>query len=360
MPPLVPPAFRLVQLAACSELSAKRASALNAAVSNVEDWNEVVRLGVFHKALPLLHTHLRDHPGVPDNVRSFVLNHARVSSRLSLLLMSEMEQIGSALEHAGVSYLVLKGPSLSQAYGGLSRRPFVDNDLLIEPADFGRVEDVLLSMGFRERKRSDFQQWGYLHVHGEYTFGRTVGDLGSTVDVHTRLAPFGYGYAPDVAALLSRARPVPVSRTQVPSLSWDDTVVALSVNALKDQWDRLRLAADIAAVAEFVDDWDGVLAKASNHRVRRALFLALLVSEDVADGRFPPELLDQARQDLRARRLAEYVWTTWCEDEATRPLRDRAKLTLLVQDGLVGQLRYAAYTAVRRISERLVATTAPQ
>lgn len=351
------PEFELVRLAARGELSEERGDALSRAVCQTLDWGEVLRLGAYHKTFPLLHAHLREHPEVPENVLAFLRARARTSSRQSLLLVSEMAQIGDRLQSSGVPYLILKGPSLADAYGGLSKRPFVDNDLLIEPGDFGRVERVLLSLGFRERKRSGWQQRGYLYVHGEYTFGRSIGTSGSTVDVHTRLAPFGYAYSPRVATLLERARPVAVAGASVPSPSWEDSFLALSVNALKDQWDRLRLAVDIAEVAGQVEDWDYVLGVARRHRVVRALHLAVLLAHDTVGGGFPGPVLAAARNDARAAQLAHYARKVWRDESHAPTLLDRARLTLLVQDGLRGQLRYAGYTVVRRLTEPFVATT---
>ena len=348
------PEFDLLQLAARGELDDARARALAAAAAGEVEWADVLQLGAHHKLLPLLHAHLRTHDAVPEAVRALLLARARVTSQQALFLLAEMARIGDRLRSEEIPFVILKGPSLADAYGGLAKRPFLDNDMLVDPESFPRVERALLDLGFQERKRSPLQQRGYLYVHGEYTFGRRVGPMGSTVDVHTRLVPFGYRYAPRVRDLLDRSRDVPVAGSSVPAPSWEDTFMALCVNALKDQWDRLRLATDVAQVADRVEDWDSVRRVARQFGVARAVHLAVVLAADVLDATFPDDVLGAARKDPRVARLARYVRQTWATDTPVSSIVDRAKLTLLVQDGLGGQLRYASYTVVRRAAERFV------
>ncbi len=348
--------YETVRLAARARLTDERADALQKLTSGPLDWGEVLRLGVYHKILPLLHAHLREHADPPESVTAMLLSRARLTSANVLFLSSEMARIARQFDRDGIPFLVLKGPSLSEAYGNLANRPFVDNDLWVRRADFDRVEETLLGLGFNERKRSDRQQSGYLSVHGEYTFGRSVGQFGSTVDVHTRLVHVGYTYSPDFDRLLARSRPILVAGQEVPALSWEDLFLALSVNALKDQWDRIRLASDLAAVAEQVGDWGAVLDTAARGRVLRTVHLAVLLAADIAGGVFPEPVLRQARRDRRAVHLSAFVQRTLAAGNVDEPLSgwERAKFNMAVQDGLRGQVRYSAYTALRRATERWV------
>ncbi len=328
---------------------------MNEALQPALDWTEILRAGAYHKALPLIYAHLREHPAVPEAVVGALRDRTWQVSAHVLFLTSEMAQIARRLSHEDIPFLVLKGPSVAAAYGGVAKRPFVDNDLLIRREDFARAEQVLLSLGFNERKRNSQQQSGYLSVHGEYTFGRAVGAFVSTVDVHTRLVPVGFSYAPGFAELMTRSRALDVSGVSVRALSWGDLFLALSVNALKDQWDRLRLASDIAEVAGLVQDWPAVMAQAARDRVLRAVHLAILVAADALDATFPPDVVAQARRDRHAVVLSAHVRDGFARGREGIVLSgaERVRLNLLVQDGLRGQLRYVGYATARRVTERL-------
>ena len=351
----LPSAFEVSRLAAASELGPARAAAFRDAVATVDDWGPVLEVAAFHKVLPLLYVHLRDHAhDPPDRVVAALRDHAVRYAGHVLFLSSEMGRIAGRLRADDVPFLVLKGPSLTAAYGSVAKRPFVDNDLLIDRADFGRIERALLDLGFNQRKRSDRQQAGYLSVYGEYTFGRAAGDLASTVDVHTRLVPPGLPYAPDLDHLLARSRQIKVAGARVPALSWEDLFVALSVNALKDQWDRLRLASDIAAVGAMVEDWPAVWSRAKRGGSARAVRLAVLVSADAVDASFPDAVLRPSLNDRHAVALAARVTASMSHRHAAEVLSwvDRVRLTMGAQDGVSGKLRYAGYSALRRVRQR--------
>lgn len=357
------PEYAFVRLLARARLTASQADELRQRAEDV-DWRGVLGLAAHHRLLPLLWVHLSEHAqdAAPEEVVGALHRHARSTAVDVLFLSSEMARIARRFQEERVPFLVLKGPSLAEAYGGIAQRPFVDNDLLVRRSDFGRVEQTLLDLGFRRRKRSQRQLDGYLYVHGEYTFGRTVGDRVSTVDVHTSVTPRGYAYRGGVDDLEGRARTIHVSNEAVRALSWEDLFLALCVNALKDQWNRLRLASDLAEVGAFVDDWEGLERRAAEVGSLRAYRIGVLVATDEVGASFPEAVVTRARADRTAVGLAADVRAhlRTFHEERVMGSRDRARLVLQAQDGARGRARYLAYVAVRRLTERLVDPRRPE
>ena len=343
--------FEVVRLAARSALSDERRRALEAAVARGPSWEGVLGLARAHGVLPLVDVHLGK--AMPPEAADAVHRAVRQYVVRVLFLSSEMAQLSRALRAEGVPFLVMKGPSMAEAYGGMARRPYVDNDVLVRPEDFGAVERVLCGAGFARGARTGARLATYLHVHGEYTFSRRAGGLTSAVDVHTRLLPFGFAFDGPFDELERRARPVVVAGEAVPALGWTDLFLTLSVNALKDQWGRLRLATDFAEVAQMVEDWDGLLERAARGQCLRATHLAVLVSAREVGAAYPARVLASARADRRAVRLADAASARLREADERRVMRsrDRVLFNVLAPDGVRGQARYAWYTAVRRATE---------
>ena len=350
--------FDIVRLVARADLGPEDIAELRRLGAGAVDWERVLILGAYHRLLPLLHAHLKAHlpEAVPDREMAALGVHVRTSAVQSLFLSAEMARIAEAFEARSIPLLVLKGPSLAEAYGGIAKRPFVDNDLLVRRKDFGHVEEVLLGLGFRCRKRSQRQMDGYLLIHGEYTFGRAEGDLVSTVDVHTCVAPLGYTYRGPFEDLLRRSRALKIGGRSVPVLSWSDLFVVLCVNALKDQWNLLRLASDLAVVGQMVDDWDSTEALAREERCLRAFRLGVLVASGELGASFPQPVLDRARDDQQTVELADRVRAHFpiAHEERVLEGRERAHLVLQAQDGVGGRVRYLSYVALRRIAESWV------
>lgn len=348
--------YHLLQLVARAELSPERAEAFREQVRTI-NWEALLDLVAYHRLVPLLYVHIRDYASdlAPQDVQALLRNSAMSRTVQVLFLSSEMKSIAIGLRQEGIPFLVLKGPSLAEAFGDVSRRPFVDNDLLVRRADFKRVGDVLRGLGFNHRERGPLQAAGYLFVHGEYTFGRAVGTQISTADIHTDLVPVGYPYQASFEALMNRSRSLDIAGASVPVLSWEDLFIALCVNALKDQWNRLRLASDLAEVGTLVD-WGVVQDRATRGRCRRAVRIAVLVATDELDAEFPAQVVADARSDKRAVDLAEQIRLHLRTFHKAHVLegKDRARLNLLAQDDIRAQIRYSSYVALRRLTEWFV------
>lgn len=357
------PEYELVRLLARARLDEGRIEALAGLVDEVE-WSDVLVLARHHRLLPLLWIHLNEHAqdrvpaGVLRSLHRFSLNCAVQV----LFLASEMGRIARRFEEDEIPFLVLKGPSLAEAYGSMAHRPFVDNDALVRRSDFSRVERTLLDLGFNQRKRSQRQLEGYLFINGEYTFGRSVGGQISTMDVHTSVAPYGYSYDGSYENLIGRTYQMDVGGQGVRVLGWPDLFLVLSVNALKDQWNRLRLASDLAEVGAFIDDWDELEALARKERSLRAYRTSVLVATDEVGASFPQDVVARARADRRVAALASDIRAHFrtFHEERVMSGGDRAKLVLQAQDDVRGQIRYLSYVVARRLTERLVSPYSPE
>lgn len=356
------PEYAVLQLAAASSFGEARERELAALVGQGMDWEYLFQEVQHHALTPRLYTRLtRSVEAPPDDegyARLMRSLQRRVSpyAVLSLFLSAEMRAIAEVMDAAALPYLVLKGPSLAEAYGGVGYRPFVDNDLLIRRADFQRTDEALRAAGFERRTRTPMRLTGYLYIHGELTYSRIVTGQVSTLDLHTALVPPGLSYREPFDVLRDRARLVPVGGTTVPTLAWEDALLALVVNGLKDQWRTLRLVSDVAAVAAMVTDWDAVRARAHAARSLRGLHIALRLAESEALSPPPEALRAEVAADAHAVALADWIAARLRMPFDARPQgwRDRAHLNLGAQDDWLGGLRYTSFVALRRMTERYV------
>lgn len=365
LPPMTEPSpeYAVLQLAAQAAFGDSDVSTLAARVDEGLDWQHLYAEATRHGLLARLYARLTasvasppaDAEGYERLMRSL---HRAVGpyTALTLFLTAEMRALAGVFERAELPYLVLKGPSLAEAYGGLGYRPFVDNDLLVRRDDFARVDAALHEAGFEREQRSPSRLRGYLYVHGEVTYWRRVTGQTSTLDVHTALVPPGLSYRESFDALRARARDITVAGTPVPALSWEDLLIALAVNGLKDQWRRLRLISDVAAVATMITDWPAVERRARAAGSLRTLHVALLLAAREVASPPPAPVLRRAEADLPADRLATWVsrHLHLPSDDGTKGWADRARLSLRSQDRWTGRLRYASFVAFRRLTERYV------
>jgi hypothetical protein len=104
----------------------------------------------------------------------------------SLAVDSFTRDIVEGLEHAGLEYILLKGPALASWLYERAPRDYGDADLLVDPQHFEVARRLLASWGFVQlfeepQRRSDLphaEPWGRAHDDAEVDLHRTLFGLG--------------------------------------------------------------------------------------------------------------------------------------------------------------------------------------
>lgn len=171
--------------------------------------------------------------------------------------LAAVRDFGSLADPAGIDWLVLKGPALAHSvYPRPDLRHYVDLDLLVRPAEFGRLLTLLEDAGYQLVDRN----WPLLARDrpGEL---RLRSPRGVLLDVHWsifndagRRAAF---HAP-TAALLAGRRQLPAG---FPALSATDQLVHAGLHAALSGANRLGWLLDVHLAAASAD-WPAVIAAA--------------------------------------------------------------------------------------------------
>lgn len=317
----------------------------------------------WHGVAAVVHARLSELPNVRGALAPAVAETLRSGAHGmaagSLMLVRDLSLLAARLDAEGVPFLVLKGPALADAYGGFAKRPFVDNDLLVRHDDYDRVERILDEEGYAHTLRTPRRRQMYLAVHGQYTFSRYQAGVLCTLDVHRAVVPFGLTYRLSFEDLIRSSRELRVMGQSVRALSPEDQIIALGYQGFKSFWTKLKHVADVAQVASREMDWDTLHARAEQSGSRRQVGLSLLLAYDLLGAPVPVEVVRKARADRRIRRLAREASRRLSEwgDAGSETLGARLLLSLGVQDGPAGWVRYTAYAVVRRLSESYVEQT---
>lgn len=243
---------------------------------------EIGRLAVRHGVTGCLWTALRagglaDAPGA-DQVRA---RHAgTVAAHLRTL--ADLDLVDAALEAAGVPYLVVKGPVLAEAvYRRPDLREYVDLDLLVAPADFGRAIGALERAGCSLFERN----WRLVREHmlGEL---RLFTPAGTVLDLHWHLVnevEARSTVAADLAGARDRARTVLLGDRPVRTLDPVDTVVHVGLHASLSGANRLVWLKDVeqSLLHRDAPAWPELVERAERWRACPALAVVLSRVRDV-------------------------------------------------------------------------------
>lgn len=169
-----------------------------------------------------------------------------------------VRDFGGLADPAGIDWLVLKGPALAHSvYPRPDLRHYVDLDLLVPPADFGRLLELLEDAGYHLVDRN----WPLLarELPGEL---RLRSPRGVLLDLHWSIfndAARRATFRAPTAALLADRRLLPAG---FPALSATDQLVHAGIHAALSGANRLGWLLDVHLAATGPIDWSSVVAAA--------------------------------------------------------------------------------------------------
>lgn len=269
-----------------------------------EDWRGLVDLSRAHGVRPLLWLALSDDP-LPDPVRAELRAVYALTRVFNERLRDEQERVAGGLRRAGVDVWPLKGVDLNvRLYDDIGARELSDIDLLIQPEDLCRADEVLRRLDYRPWRRYREPRFG---SNKEVLFVKRAGSEPDVLlDLHQRLRSIGGEDA--LAEAVFRE-------------GWSPHVelAYLCMHQVAHRFSRLRYACDLQRwlQRDYDADWDAFvkLARATGYGpgIWLALRLQLLLGcsniPDTAVGALQPgrarrALLEQLVGDEPVRMIA--------------------------------------------------------
>jgi hypothetical protein len=342
-PPATPAAHALLLAVARAALRADGVGEEEVALHGA-DWDGFLLLAARNRLLPLAHRLLGGRAEVPDEVRATLRAAYARNGRETLALSGQLRTLADALEADGVRALAYKGPALGvRAYGHLALRTCSDLDLLVTPGDVDAAARVLKAGGYRAAYRfTPAQDALFRRVDGDYPF--VHGETGGLVELHCRVSSARFCAELPAAALIARARPVPIGGGEVLAPADDDLFLALCLHGAKHRWARLEWLAAAAALAlRGGVGLDRAVDRANGIGARRTVLLALLLARD-ALGMPLAESIDRAiAADPALAGLAAEARALWFHaDAGEHGTAANLRFNFRLRDGAADRARYAA------------------
>jgi hypothetical protein len=216
---------------------------------------------------------------VPAPLARTIARHAAAASDRTAALVAELHRIRAALDSAGVVSIPLKGLWLNQRlYGDVSIRISRDIDVMIRPEATGAALQALAKSGYAVPPvLSARQLTAKARYAGQFLLHRHDGAF--AIEPHWALAPHTLSLGLDHRALWQRSRVVAAGGFAMPALAPEDEFIMLCVHGFKEEWNRIRLIADLARFVLVYPslDWDEVAARAQAQRVWWIVLVGLLL-----------------------------------------------------------------------------------
>ena len=338
------PELDLLLCCARTRVDEAAAARVRALLQGELDWPDVVATAFQHHVASFLYENLKPigTERVPKVWMDSLLQYARESSGLSLLLYSELLRIHEIFEAAQLPLIPYKGPILSWlAYHSLTGRTFIDLDFVTKQSNIPRATTLLKSAGFSaefspQEERADRSG----SAPGQYGFFRAANR--AQVELHTELTLRYFPVRLNFDKMSRRFLTVEIAGRKMRTFSVEDTLAMLCVHGAKHFWDRLGWIVDVAELIKTQPvDWDLSMRIASEMKCTRVLLLGLRLAHELLQAPLPPSVLRKIKRDSQVRRLADKVRAQFeGTADASPGVLPRALFRLRSRDSVVQGLRH--------------------
>lgn len=278
--------IKLLLLLSRSDFDAAQTSQVAHLLTHSLDWPYFLEITQRNKLVPLVFENLsRQFSDWTDATNYGPLKHQleRYIHR-NLLLTQSMIQLVNHFKERNIHLVPFKGPVLSHiAYKKPFHRYFEDLDFIVHYRDFEAVCQELLRIGLVANFLNDPTYYRQAQFAAKQT--RMV------LDVHYALTPVDCFVQVDTGQLLSQGQTVWINRCHLETLSLEDSLIVLCVDAAKGYW---RSAIRLVDISEYVRnnaiDWDALIKRSEQLNCQKLLELALFLVWHLFDAPIPIEL----------------------------------------------------------------------
>jgi hypothetical protein len=176
-------------------------------------------------------------------------------------------EVVRAFQAVEIPTILLKGPVVARLVYGDGTRPYVDTDLLVRPAEYGRAEELLAELGFTPSK-----EWGDVRGAAYYQRHWHRPDEDGNIDLHHTL----YGAAVPAERVWEEVaretEPIVVGGVQVDGFGPAAATLHLALHAVYAEEEKPLL--DLSRALERLDFEHWVAAARLAERLHAVPFLA--------------------------------------------------------------------------------------
>lgn len=274
------------------------------------DWDMVLNLALTHGFYPYVYNTLSqlNRPEIPEYVLK-IMQQRYIRNTLKVIGISdEIVRITKHMKENDIETIILKGPPLSLKINeDITLRPSGDIDILVDPLDFAKAEELLEHLEYR-RSSPDFQltssqQNFYFknYHHFEYYHKKRA----ILVELHWRIRSFNVKDFPSASNL--NIQTIDIAGCPVHVMDDEYWLIFLMVHGYKHKWERLRWLYDIKQFIKQDFDWDKVTSLAEKSDLSPILHQTLLLLKLLYNIPIPDRLVQPATKDYKAWQLSNTV-----------------------------------------------------
>jgi len=275
------------------------------------DWRKFLSHAKKHRVETLVYENLKKHPEI--EVEEKVLSELKVLAEKktfeSLKGTAELIKVMKLFKDNDIQAISVKGPALAdEVYDSISLRTSHDLDIFINPAQFEKTIDLLISNGYKNLEKFDVidadMKKMILSNNHHLAFKSNSGVL---IELHHRLHSkevLSKDFSLDFEELWKNRREYSLQGNAVNILGFGDNLLFLIYHGSKHAWFRLKWIIDIYYIALKNDmTWNSIMDKFDKKGSLHILGQTVLLINSLFDFKIPEELKNISENSSLAKKL---------------------------------------------------------
>jgi hypothetical protein len=264
--------------------------------ASANDWEALINLAELHGIGPYLYHQLKENQvlhQIPDNIQEKLHLKYLTNAVINMRIYQELADILRALKNQQLPVILLKGVFLAEkVYSNIALRVMSDIDLLLPRSSISNALQILEAQGYHASYPFNVDE-ECLHSHSLpplYHPGL------KTIDLHWNISPTNDVFNIEVESLWKNAISEIISGMDVLVLSPEDLLLHLTHHFAYTHLFIYRLfqLCDISQILEKYQDqfnWEHFIQRAMDWGVRKTVFLALRVAQELIQAPVPSYVL---------------------------------------------------------------------
>ncbi|MFC1812263.1 nucleotidyltransferase family protein [Thermodesulfobacteriota bacterium] len=318
------------------------------------DWGYILETSLRYRVMPLLYRNLKigDLNSVPEEAMAKLRHSYLINAKRNILLTNELLRILKFLDQKDIKSVPFKGPILANSlYGNVVSRQFVDLDILIPLKDIITARHLVLSQGYQDSIKLDDQQLvKFARANSQNVLVNCNGSV--FIGLHWEMSNKYISIDLNFQKLNDHFETTSVEGKTVRNLRSSDLLFYLCLHGTKHRWENLEMICSVAEVIRSHTDmdWNRVMFLATDLRCERAIYLGLLLAQDLYGIDLPDPVMKKVLNDSRLHGIAAEVYKNLFNENKKPYGLSRIFGDLLyhinVKENLSEKIRYCVYVAL--------------
>ncbi|MBI3198435.1 MAG: nucleotidyltransferase family protein [Rhodospirillales bacterium] len=257
------------------------------------DYPDLIELASEHGVRPQLIGGLQSlsWEAVPAAARDSLEDFQRFHFARTLSLTEELCRVAAAFAAKGLRLAAFKGPALAVAlYGDVSRREYLDLDILVSEPEVDQSERLLDSLGYRGDAGDRAFRRAFLGYLRQCAFVHP--GIDAAIDLHWDFSGVHVPFPLTPAEVWRDLAQVSIGDRTIPTVSGPNLALLLAGHGTKEAWRCLGWVCDFALLLdrhpEF--DWRGIHRRARARGCGDAILLGCAMALELLEVPVPPVL----------------------------------------------------------------------